>query len=228
MVQDFSKSRNCENNLAADFPRQYEAHELAQLRRDLEAGSIEGMTRLVRGLLTVAKFRQKMRRKLWRRGAKVLDRFAPRDFLAAAAVEQFGQYSSQVPIFEYLLSRKSIDASETVSVAMSASYVQSLKNALVETIEIQEQVLILNHFRVRNKSFVCDAAEKFRLHISLFVRDKPDVPSAHFLETQMSQACMCAYLMLLRLRRYGQLQDFVEFAAIQVAAVMILADKRQI
>ena len=175
-----------------------------------------------------ARLRQNVRRRLWRRGAKELDLYSPRDFLAGAAVEEFGQYSSDIPIFDYLLSESSINAVETVSKNLRESAIQTLKNALLETIVLQEQALLVNHLRVRDKKFVHEQAEYFRSYVSLFSRDKQDVPTAHVLETQMSQACMSAYLMLLRLRRYDQARYFVECAAIQLAAVMILADKNQI
>ena len=175
-----------------------------------------------------AKLRQNVRRRLWKRGAKELDAFTPRDFLAGAAVEEFGQYSSDIPIFDYLLSENSINAVETVSKTLRESAIQTLKKALLKTVVLQEQALLVNHLRVRDKKFVHEQAEHFRSYVSLFTRDKPEVPTAHVLETQVSQTCMSAYLMLLRLRRYDQAREFVEFAAIQLAAVMILADKKQI
>jgi hypothetical protein len=183
---------------------------------------------LARCVVGVAKLRQNVRRRLWKRGAKELDTFTPRDFLAGAAGEDFGQYSSEIPIFDYLFSEKSINAVGTVSAALGESYLQSLKNTLLKTMVFQEQALLINHLRVRDKEFVREQAEHFRSYVSLFTRDKPEVPTAHVLETQMSQACMRSYLMLLRLRRYDQARDFVEFAAIQLAAVMILSDKNQI
>jgi hypothetical protein len=179
-------------------------------------------------VVAIAKLRQNVRRRLWKRGAKELNSFTPRDFLAGAAGEEFGQYSSEIPIFDYLFSENSINAVGTVSVSLGESYLQSLKNMLLKIMVFQEQALLVNHLEVRNKEFVHEQAENFRSYVSLFTRDKPEVPTAHVLETQMSQACMSAYLMLLRLRRYDQAREFVEFAAIQLAAVMILADKKQI
>jgi len=183
---------------------------------------------MARCTVGLAKFRQSVRRRLWKRGAKELDAFTPRDFLAGAAVEEFGQYSSDIPIFEYLLSKNSTNAIDTVSKNLRESAIQTLKKALLKTVVLQEQALLVNHLRVRDKKFVHEQAEHFRSYVSLFTRDKPEVPTAHILETQMSQACMSAYLMLLRPRRYDQTREFVEFAAIQLAAVMILADKKQI
>ncbi len=165
---------------------------------------------------------------LWKHGARELDAFTPRDFLAGAAGELFGQYSSDIPIFDYLLSENATNAIDTVSKTLRESAIQSLKTALLEIVVLQEQALIANHLRLRDKKFVHEQAEHFRSYVSLFSRDKPGAPTAHVLETQMSQACMSAYLMLLRLRRYDQAREFVEFAAIQLAAVMILADKKQI
>ncbi len=183
---------------------------------------------LARCVVGIAKLRLNVRRRLWKRGAKELNSFTPRDFLAGAAGEEFGQYSSDIPIFDYLFSENSINAVGTVSVSLGESYLQSLKNMLLKTMVFQEQALLVNHLEVRNKKFVHEQAEHFRSYVSLFTRDKPEVPTAHILETQMSQACMSAYLMLLRLRRFDQAREFVEFAAIQLAAVMILADKNQI
>ena len=183
---------------------------------------------LTRCVVGFAKLRQNVRRRLWKRGAKDLDAFTSRDFLAAAAGEEFGQYSSEIPIFDYLFSETSINAVEIVSKTLRESAIQSLKNTLLETFVLQELALIANHLRVRDKKFVREQAELFRSHISLFIRDKPGIPTAHILEAQMSQACMSAYLMLLRLRRYDQAREFVEFAVLQLAAVMILADKKQI
>jgi len=183
---------------------------------------------MARCIVGLAKLRQKVRRRFWKRGAKELDAFTSRDFLAGAAGEEFGQYSSDIPIFDYLLSENSTNAIDTISKNLRESAIQTLKNALLETVVLQEQALLVNHLRVRDKKFVHEQAEHFRSYVSLFTRDNPEVPAAHVLETQMSQTCMSAYLMLLRLRRYDQAREFVEFAAIQLAAVMILADKKQI
>jgi len=183
---------------------------------------------LTRCVVGIAKLRLNVRRRLWKRGAKELNSFTPRDFLVGAAAEEFGKYPSQIPLFDYLSSENTIDAVEIVSLGLRESAIQTLKDALLETMDFQERMLIVNHLQVRDKEFVREQAEHFRSYVSLFGRDKPGVPTAHILETQMSQACMSAYLMLLRLRRYDQAREFVEFAAIQLAAVMILADKNQI
>jgi hypothetical protein len=109
---------------------------------------------------------------LWKHGARELDAFTPRDFLAGAAGELFGQYSSDIPIFDYLLSENSTNAIDTVSKTLRESAIQSLKTALLEIVVLQEQALIANHLRLRDKKFVHEQAEHFRSYVSLFSRDK--------------------------------------------------------
>ena len=175
-----------------------------------------------------AEWRQRLRKHLWRRGSRKLDNFLPRDFLAGAAVEVFGQYSTEVAIFDYLFTENSKNADEIVVTKLGKSKVLAMNQALLEDLDLREKRLILSHLQARNKSLRNSEAESLRKDISLFCRDKADVVSSSELETQMSQVAALGMIKLLRLRRHSQARDFICFVSTQIAATIILGDKEQI
>ena len=174
--------------------------------------------------LKYAEWRQKLRKHLWRRGSRKLNSYSSRDYLAGFTVKVFGQYSTKISIFDYLLTQNSNNADEIVFTKLGQSKALSMIEALLETLDLKEQGLILNHLQIRDKSFRDVEAERLRNAISLFCRSREHVSPASSLETQMSQAAALGILQLLRLRRHAQARDFVCFSSMQIAALMILGD----
>lgn len=175
--------------------------------------------------IRIAEVRQHFRKQLWKSGSKKLNLFSPRDFLEASAVEVFGDYSHELPIFRYLVSVQSLKADEIVIQHMGSEWVLSMQEILIDTVDLEEQLLIINHLQVRNIEFRKSRAERFRESVSLFVRNKKMAPPASTLEVQIAEVAICGLLMLLRQRRHKQAREFIKFAVMQTAAVMILENE---
>ena len=117
---------------------------------------------------------------------------------------------------------------EIVQGHQRASSIDAMVAAIKMGLKWTEVVFILNHCRSRDGKFNKDQSEQLRSAVSLFCRDKKNMPSAHILETQMSLAVTRAIMHLLRLRRFSQVNAVTEFGVIQIAAIIHLAESKRI
>ena len=178
-----------------------------------------------------AELQQRIRRRMPPKGSKKIDAFTARGLIASAIIEEFGKSAfagEKVPIIEFFEGEFSEKALEIVQGHQRASSIDAMLDALKMGLEWTEVQFILNHCRSRDKKFNKDQAEQLRSAVSLFSRDKEDMPSAHILETQMSLAVTRAIMQLFRLRRFPQVNAVTEFGVIQIAAIIHLAESKRI
>jgi len=118
--------------------------------------------------------RVRIRRHLGRRGPAALDYESPVQILQGAAVEAFGEYSAEIPIFDFLLGKNLNQNLFTTRQRLGESTFRALTNVSSTVAHSMELKCLLKR---SDRTWQAAEAENFRSYISMGIRDEENIPS---------------------------------------------------
>jgi hypothetical protein len=182
--------------------------------------------RVIRAQIGWVKVRQRVRRRLRKRGSRRLNSFNAKDALAAATFELFEKRSLKGQIFESVFHFQPNDAQLEIDERIGKSSREAMENLVVGLSPEIEQVLLLNHLWLRHGDAVSTTADLLRSAASIFIRNVPDVECRSELEEETALVASLALLVCLKKRRY-ELATEVVVQGVHLISCAILSFETQ-